>query len=1012
MGKRITSFLLACVLTLSLLPGTARAAESIDITLTVFDQGRFAVDRESRPMLERSVTVTDRNGDGTYSLDEALRAAHEACAPNGAEDYGAGTSSWGYSVTKLWGDASGAFSFYRNDNPASAVNEERLLAGDRVTAFIYRDQTAWSDRYTYFTEHSKTVLVNEEFEVSLNYAGYDGNWAPIGLPLAAMPLGVRDADSGAYSVPDTLYAPSATDSDGKATISFTAPGIYLLTAPSDCDNDAYYSYDEVSRSFCIIPPLCSVTVLPAEDAALAKAHEQLAWSTLSAEDAGAVTYAPTLPTSLTVDEETVAVSWASNDTTGALSVSAWGAYVSRPARQDVSCTLTATLTYNGTSVTKEFPVTVKAEGVSDEKTSVVAYGSLMSGIASGYTTSTNPWVVLAMHAYDGSTVKSGEYSVDASPAAIALANAAIGADVGTLKGIDVSGPYAIYTIPYLELAYQASGAERAPGHDAETLKTAMLSALAEPSGFGVDDIAPILSALAPAYLAGEDAVVRAVDTAVTWLSAQQNSDGTFSYYGVPNANTTALAVVALSALGIDAHRDARFIKSYHSAVEGLLSYALADNSGFGFKGNVTKNALATEQGFRALVSYARFKESGTAYNIYLQAKSAAGTVAAPNITATTTPSRPPVDSNEDLTVSVTIKADTGYWLRSKSVTLDDGSTVYHALLEALDGSGITQSGAESGYVRSMTKDGRKLAEFDQGPDSGWLYKVNGELPDVGLTSYELEDGDNILWYYTEDWTLDPSAGSHFDAQEAADRAAAREVKTLIAAIGTVDASSGAAIRAARAAYDALSKAQQALVPNYDVLLLAEAAFAKLTSALPFTDVADHWALEGITYAYQNGLFQGTGATAFSPDARMTRAMLVTVLYRLDGEKAVTGNTAYADVPADSYCADAVVWAAETGIAGGYGNNRFGAADSITRQQMAVLLYRYAAQKGYDVSKTADLSNFTDAGSIGNYALTAMSWANAEGLVNGRADGTLDPAGPATRAQVATILMRFCENVAR
>lgn len=181
----------------------------------------------------------------------------------------------------------------------------------------------------------------------------------------------------------------------------------------------------------------------------------------------------------------------------------------------------------------------------------------------------------------------------------------------------------------------------------------------------------------------------------------------------------------------------------------------------------------------------------------------------------------------------------------------------------------------------------------------------------------------------------------------------------------------------------------------------------------FTDVdQSKWYHEGVDYAIKNGLMNGTGANTFAPDATTTRAMVVTILYRLDGEPAVTKNIPFADVPAGKWYSDAINWAAANGIVDGYGNNKFGPDDTITREQMAAILYRYASYKGYNVSDLANLSGYTDAGKVSTWADTAVRWAVSAGLIEGTSGSTLSPSGSATRAQVATILMRFCEEVVK
>ena len=183
--------------------------------------------------------------------------------------------------------------------------------------------------------------------------------------------------------------------------------------------------------------------------------------------------------------------------------------------------------------------------------------------------------------------------------------------------------------------------------------------------------------------------------------------------------------------------------------------------------------------------------------------------------------------------------------------------------------------------------------------------------------------------------------------------------------------------------------------------------------LPFTDVAESdWFYDAVRYAYENGLMGGIGDNLFAPNSPTTRAQLVTILYRLEGEPAVTGQSPFTDVEADTWYTDAVIWAAEEGVVNGVSATQFAPGNNITREQLATILFRYAQAKGYDVSSRADLSGFPDAGDILPYAQEAMAWAVAEGLLQGFEDDTLRPQGTATRAQIATILMRFCETVAQ
>lgn len=257
--------------------------------------------------------------------------------------------------------------------------------------------------------------------------------------------------------------------------------------------------------------------------------------------------------------------------------------------------------------------------------------------------------------------------------------------------------------------------------------------------------------------------------------------------------------------------------------------------------------------------------------------------------------------------------------------------------------------------------------------------------------------------------------------EAADTLIWNDAVEKINAIGTVTINSGDAINAAKAAVSRLSADQLKTFPQelLDKLAEAERIYHLLTEGsgtpvlpvtpskpsqnpdagknLPFTDVsANNWFYDGVKYAYENGLMNGTSSTAFSPNANTTRGMIVTILARVEGVN--TNGT--------PWYAAGQKWAMDNSISDG--TNMPGV---ITREQLATILYRYAKQKGYDVSKSAALTAFSDADKVSGYAAEAMQWAVAEGLLQG-SNGKLNPQGSATRAQVATILMRFMEKIAK
>ena len=167
-----------------------------------------------------------------------------------------------------------------------------------------------------------------------------------------------------------------------------------------------------------------------------------------------------------------------------------------------------------------------------------------------------------------------------------------------------------------------------------------------------------------------------------------------------------------------------------------------------------------------------------------------------------------------------------------------------------------------------------------------------------------------------------------------------------------------------------------------------------------------WYFDAVEFVASEGLFNGTSSTSFTPDGNMNRAMIVTVLYRLAGSPAVTGEVAFNDVASGLWYSSAVIWADANGIVEGFGDGRFAPLQNVTREEIACFIYRYAAFAGQDISAAADLSSYTDTSSIHDWALSAMQWAVSEEIITGRPSGALDPRGFATRAEVATMMMRF------
>ncbi len=499
------------------------------------------------------------------------------------------------------------------------------------------------------------------------------------------------------------------------------------------------------------------------------------------------------------------------------------------------------------------------------------------------------------------------------------------------------------------------------------------------------------------------------------------------------------------------------------------------------------------------------------------------------------------------------------WIKRTAVTVEKGARVYDVFEKVLNDNGIEFEETQTNYIGRIKSPvtGEWLSEFTNGPRSGWKYMVNGKYPNVGLRSYKLSSGDDIVWVYTNDYTQDPdynpswgsgssavasaevTVNATVNAQGAAtvtvessaitkalDKAVseaekandgslpevkvtvgntekATSLKTVLAAAGvsalvkngeaqiTIESSLGSVsldqgtLKGLPEGYDAvvtigkvgleeLSAAERDAVGtgslfvldltvadetverfggtvsmflpctladgqkagdlavyrlNDDGSIAAIAGteydgtrkgfivsltaggkfFVGLAAAgeLPFTDVNEaDWYHEAIKYVYDNELMNGTGDGLFEPNTPMTRAMLVTALYRQEDSPDVTEAAAFADVPSEQWYTDAVAWAAVEEIVEGYGDDSFGPEDLVTREQAVTLLMRY---EQINYSATGDknvLDVYTDVGKVSDWAADAMAWAVAEGLIQGRDALTLAPNASITRAEVAMLLFRF------
>ena len=359
----------------------------------------------------------------------------------------------------------------------------------------------------------------------------------------------------------------------------------------------------------------------------------------------------------------------------------------------------------------------------------------------------------------------------------------------------------------------------------------------------------------------------------------------------------------------------------------------------------------------------------------------------------------------------------------KIVTSDEATTQYYVVTYMNGNQAVgkdtvsTSSGSKEATVTLM----KALPDQGYNHFQGWKSSVDGKTYDAGDTVKIEKDTT-----FTAVWSYIPPANPNYridipdfeGGTVTADPAAAKAGATVTLTATPDEGYAVGSLTVTDRFGDAVKVTENAdgtytfTMPNGQVTV--KATFVETEEpapAMPFTDVKEgDWFYEEVLYAYENGLMNGVGDNRFAPNSATTRGMLVTILYRLEGEPAVTGEAGFSDV-GDTWYTDAVIWAAANDIVNGIGDNQFGPENTLTREQLVTMLYRYAQNKGYDVTASADLSGYPDAGQIQSWAQEAMTWAVAEGIVEGM-DGNLNPAGNATRAQIATILMRFCEGVAK
>jgi len=339
--------------------------------------------------------------------------------------------------------------------------------------------------------------------------------------------------------------------------------------------------------------------------------------------------------------------------------------------------------------------------------------------------------------------------------------------------------------------------------------------------------------------------------------------------------------------------------------------------------------------------------------------------------------------------NVTYPKALGTIISSKKVPFKEGDTVADVTLRLLDAygftyqhTGTTKDGFYLAAIGTFTHKGidyESFGEFDAGSGSGWMITLNKEFIRYGASDFEVKNGDIVKWQYT--CQLGEDIGDTFKSDS--DSSFIQQIPD--------------------------EKDEEKTQEKDDAKEEPEETPKNLFTETTFNDVKkDDWHYDYVKYVYENDLMQGT-ENGFEPDIKMTRAMLVTVIYRMANPEISEKTCAFADVPENAWYRDAVAWAASKGIVNGKSETEFAPEEYVTREQMAVILCRFAKANGMDVTEIADISKFSDADDISGFALEAMRWTYKMELINGTSESNLSPKDVSTRAQVAAVLTRFCEN---
>lgn len=608
-----------------------------------------------------------------------------------------------------------------------------------------------------------------------------------------------------------------------------------------------------------------------------------------------------------------------------------------------------TNTYTGTTDSNgDFTVTVPDE---DYTITVSASGFVYLSGAQSVTVNGYDEAVGTIEMTAGNTNDVIGTVEDTNGNAISAASATLRGGTSTYTAAtDINGDFTIANVPDGNYTLTVS----ASGYINERVPVTVNGALVDVGTITLTSSVPSTHNVTGTVIGSGGSPISGADVTVSdgtnTYTATTNSNGNFTVTGVPDGSYT----VTITAGGYNTYTDTVAVSGSNASIGTITMTASGGTTTYDVTGKVKSGSKS--------ISGATVYMSGST-NTY---------------TATT-------DSNGDFTISgvpdgsYSITATkTGYYTYTANVTVSGGNldvgTIY--LTERSSGSGSTGSSSTTTYKITV----------DAGEGGKASANKSSASEDATITVTVTPDSG----YKIDSVTAKKSGGSKLTITEKSDGVYTFTMPASDVTVTVTFVSDSA--EAAEATKETEATVSAHVCPSE--------AYTDLNTSL--------WYHEYTDYVLEKGIMNGTGTNTFGPNANLTRAMMVQILYNMEDEHGTSDSAAFSDVSGSAWYANAVAWASSNGIVTGYDDNTFKPDASITREQMTAILYRYADYKGYDTSAEASLTGYEDADSIGSYAVSAVKWAVKEGIINGRDATHLAPAGTATRAEVAAIMTRFCE----